>query len=300
MDDTGRRRLWIGNLDERISEFCLLKLLQKYGKIEQFDFLFHKSGPNQGKPRGYCFVSFEKKTDAVHALHALDGKLALGKKLAVKWAHSHIKAPNEPVPLEPVINLHPDKIPSSFGGQSTKVLEDTVTTKKRIIKTSVEAQIRAIEGKLRDMERSSTSTTFKPVPVYVSKKPAPPTEITEKCLPSLMSLPVELPTTTSSSSSSSLSLSSSTSSSASPPTTVASQAAEPTSSTSPQQPSETASSTEQSSSTSLSSASASSAPLVSSSSKGVSATGTLKSEQVVVKHPGKSKQANRAKPYDRR
>ena len=29
--------------------------------------------------------------DAVHALHALDGKLALGKKLAVKWAHSHIK-----------------------------------------------------------------------------------------------------------------------------------------------------------------------------------------------------------------
>nr|XP_054771633.1 probable RNA-binding protein 18 [Lytechinus pictus] len=91
MNDTGGRRLWIGNLDERITEFTLLKILQKYGKIEQFDFLFHKSGPNQGKPRGYCFASFENRTDAVHALHALDGKLALGKKLAVKWAHSHIK-----------------------------------------------------------------------------------------------------------------------------------------------------------------------------------------------------------------
>ncbi|XP_071508441.1 uncharacterized protein [Diadema antillarum] len=242
-------------------------------------------------------LALSRSTGLASLAHKLQRK-GLDKRLVVTKDY----APNEPVPLEPVINLHPDKIPSSFGGQSTKVLEDTVTTKKRIIKTSVEAQIRAIEGKLKDMERSSTSTTFKPVPVYMSKKPAPPTEITEKCLPSLMSLPVELPTTTSSSSSSSssLSVSSSASSSTSPSTTVASQAAKPTSSTSPQQPSEAASSTEMSSSTSLSSTSELTSLSVSSSSKGVSAAGALKSEQVVVKHPGKSKQANRAKPYDRR
>ncbi|XP_067868663.1 probable RNA-binding protein 18 isoform X2 [Heterodontus francisci] len=54
-------RLWIGNLDSRLTEYNLLKLLQKFGKVKQFDFLFHKSGPLEGQPRGYCFVNFETK-----------------------------------------------------------------------------------------------------------------------------------------------------------------------------------------------------------------------------------------------
>ncbi|XP_064420156.1 probable RNA-binding protein 18 isoform X2 [Latimeria chalumnae] len=54
-------RLWIGNLDPKITEYHLLKLLEKFGKVIQFDFLFHKSGPLEGQPRGYCFVNFETK-----------------------------------------------------------------------------------------------------------------------------------------------------------------------------------------------------------------------------------------------
>ncbi|KAM6169564.1 putative RNA-binding protein 18 isoform 2-T2 [Rhynchocyon petersi] len=54
-------RLWIGNLDPKITEYHLLKLLQKFGKVKQFDFLFHKSGALEGQPRGYCFVNFETK-----------------------------------------------------------------------------------------------------------------------------------------------------------------------------------------------------------------------------------------------
>ncbi|KAG2470285.1 RBM18 protein, partial [Polypterus senegalus] len=41
--------------------FNLIKLLEKFGKVKQFDFLFHKSGPLEGQPRGYCFVNFETK-----------------------------------------------------------------------------------------------------------------------------------------------------------------------------------------------------------------------------------------------
>lgn len=41
--------------------YHLLKLLQKFGKVKQFDFLFHKSGALEGQPRGYCFVNFETK-----------------------------------------------------------------------------------------------------------------------------------------------------------------------------------------------------------------------------------------------
>lgn len=41
--------------------FHLVKLLEKFGKVKQFDFLFHKSGPLEGQPRGYCFVNFHTK-----------------------------------------------------------------------------------------------------------------------------------------------------------------------------------------------------------------------------------------------
>uniref|UniRef100_D6REF9 RNA binding motif protein 18 n=1 Tax=Mus musculus TaxID=10090 RepID=D6REF9_MOUSE len=43
-------RLWIGNLDPKITEYHLLKLLQKFGKVKQFDFLFHKSGSRTSHP----------------------------------------------------------------------------------------------------------------------------------------------------------------------------------------------------------------------------------------------------------
>ncbi len=42
-----------------------MKLLEKFGNVKQFDFLFHKSGPLEGQPRGYCFVNFN--TREVHA-----------------------------------------------------------------------------------------------------------------------------------------------------------------------------------------------------------------------------------------
>nr|ACQ59046.1 Probable RNA-binding protein 18 [Anoplopoma fimbria] len=45
--------------------YHLVKLLEKFGHVKQFDFLFHKSGPLEGQPRGYCFVNFN--TREVHA-----------------------------------------------------------------------------------------------------------------------------------------------------------------------------------------------------------------------------------------
>lgn len=65
----------------------MIKILQKYGKIKKFDFLYHKSGPVAGKPRGYCFVTYEQTEDAHKALTNLDGKFALGRKLTVRHAH---------------------------------------------------------------------------------------------------------------------------------------------------------------------------------------------------------------------
>lgn len=41
------------------NRYQLLKIVQKYGKIEKFDMLFHRSGPLAGYPRGYAFVTYE-------------------------------------------------------------------------------------------------------------------------------------------------------------------------------------------------------------------------------------------------
>ncbi|XP_046403030.1 probable RNA-binding protein 18 isoform X2 [Ischnura elegans] len=51
------RRLWIGNLDSRITE-------------------------------GYAFVTFESNEDATRAKVALDGKLVGCKRIVLRWAHS--------------------------------------------------------------------------------------------------------------------------------------------------------------------------------------------------------------------
>ncbi|XP_036792866.1 probable RNA-binding protein 18 isoform X2 [Oncorhynchus mykiss] len=77
-------RLWIGNIDPKITEYYLVKLLERFGKVKQFDFLFHKSGPMEGQPRGYCFVNLHTKEEAERAIHCLNGKLALSKKLVVR------------------------------------------------------------------------------------------------------------------------------------------------------------------------------------------------------------------------
>jgi RNA recognition motif-containing protein len=62
--------------------------VQKYGTIEKFDLLFHRSGPSAGQPRGYAFVTYSSKADATNAKDALDGMVMGCKKVVVRWANS--------------------------------------------------------------------------------------------------------------------------------------------------------------------------------------------------------------------
>lgn len=36
-------------------------MFSKFGKISKLDYLFYKTGPLKGKPRGYAFVEFSSK-----------------------------------------------------------------------------------------------------------------------------------------------------------------------------------------------------------------------------------------------
>ena len=74
-------KLYIGNINECVTELVtdlytnpnihILKIrhilyryqlkiiLEKYGKIIKFDYLFHNQGDLIGKPRGYAFVEYD-------------------------------------------------------------------------------------------------------------------------------------------------------------------------------------------------------------------------------------------------
>lgn len=129
------RRLWIGNLDPRVTEYNLLKLVQKHGAIEKFDLLFHRSGPLAGQPRGYAFVTYSAKEDAGKAKDILDGKMVGSKKIVVRWANN--------VSKEELDKPKPEiAIPALAGAKNER-------------KVSRETTIQAIEAKLKMMEHNS-------------------------------------------------------------------------------------------------------------------------------------------------
>ncbi|KAH7911747.1 hypothetical protein BJ138DRAFT_1149829 [Hygrophoropsis aurantiaca] len=76
-------RLYVGNLHPSVNEYTLLQVFSKFGKVSKLDFLFHKAGPNKGKPRGYAFVEYIDPADAVKALESANDKLLRGRKLVV-------------------------------------------------------------------------------------------------------------------------------------------------------------------------------------------------------------------------
>ncbi|XP_039280795.1 probable RNA-binding protein 18 [Nilaparvata lugens] len=131
----GDQRLWIGNLDNRITEYYLLKLLQKYGAIEKFDMLFHRSGPLSGQSRGYAFVTYESRDIAEQVKNYLDGKRLGTKHVAVRWAHNMTKEDCK---------------------KTTELLQISALTgaKSSEKKISRSTTIQAIEAKLKTMEHT--------------------------------------------------------------------------------------------------------------------------------------------------
>ena len=84
-------KLWIGNLNPKVTEYSMLKLLQYISvTIEKFDFVYQKGGPDKGKFRGYCFVTVGSIPDAEKIIKFLDGRIFMNRRMSVKPADGNL------------------------------------------------------------------------------------------------------------------------------------------------------------------------------------------------------------------
>ncbi|KAJ3534818.1 hypothetical protein NM688_g7075 [Phlebia brevispora] len=140
-------RLYVGNLHPTVDEFTLVQIFSKYGNITKLDFLFHKSGPMKGKPRGYAFVEYGNQDDAAKALALANEKLLRGRKLVVTYAH---QAPLDQASI--TTGRHRRAI-SEIGKPTTLSLLKSAAAGRS---DGTDDKIAKMEAKLRQLEGSSS------------------------------------------------------------------------------------------------------------------------------------------------
>ncbi|KAF7344581.1 Single-stranded nucleic acid binding protein [Mycena sanguinolenta] len=158
-------RLYIGNLHPTVDEYSLLQIFSKFGKITKLDFLFHKTGLLKGKPRGYAFVEYGNKDDALKALSMAHNKLLRGRKLVVTFAQQ--------APLDP----GGGSAYGANGSRNRKVMTESgrPTTLNIHQSRRTRDKIAMMEAKLRQMEKSPQNPdASRPIHASLPPKPLPP------------------------------------------------------------------------------------------------------------------------------
>ncbi|XP_020221177.1 probable RNA-binding protein 18 isoform X1 [Cajanus cajan] len=145
IDDKGESRLYIGNLDFRITEAALLKMFSPYGKIISEDFLWHTRGPKRGEPRGFAFIQYSSKEEAELAKEKMHGRLACGRPLVVRLAGEKCMLETADNSAKAVSEVHKMHLTSGGGGGAMG-------------QTSRSAKIAAIKNKLKSLEEESSRT----------------------------------------------------------------------------------------------------------------------------------------------
>ncbi|KAF3321038.1 putative RNA-binding protein 18 [Carex littledalei] len=140
VEDEPECRLYVGNLDYRISESSIIKMFSCFGKIISEDFLMHKRGPKRGEPRGYAFVQYSTKEEAQLAKSKMNGRLFFGRPIVVRLASEKTTAEGT----------------STTGATSTDTKLYGISCSK-LSHMDKDAKIAAIKKKLKSLEGEGSS-----------------------------------------------------------------------------------------------------------------------------------------------
>ncbi|XP_026377743.1 probable RNA-binding protein 18, partial [Papaver somniferum] len=144
--EASERRLYIGNLDQRITESILIKMFSPYGKIESEEFLWHTRGPERGEPRGFAFIQFSTKEEAQLAKQKMNGRSACGRPLVIRYAsEKYYLEMSSTFPKASNVGTVSETKKASQAGSSTHSGQ-----------MSRSAKIAAIKNKLKSLEDEET------------------------------------------------------------------------------------------------------------------------------------------------
>ncbi|GJN93153.1 hypothetical protein Rhopal_006200-T1 [Rhodotorula paludigena] len=146
------RRLYVGNLASSVDEYALMQVCAKLGKIAKLDYLFHKTGPQKGKPRGYAFVEYATAEEASRAKTALHDKLFRGRKLVVSFASEQQEA----------VPLGGKKLRGPISNDANKPTAISLLKGGGVNKAPTNRKIAALEAKLAAMRQSKESGSSNP------------------------------------------------------------------------------------------------------------------------------------------
>eukprot|EP00899_Mesostigma_viride_P017301 jgi/Mesvir1/25572/Mv01805-RA.1 len=151
-------KLYVGNLDRRLNEYLLIKLFEPFGKIKREEFMWHTHGPRRGEPRGFAFVEYYHEEDAKKAQKEMNGRLACGRPLIVRFSDEKVYTHND-APMRQDLAAQAGGAAggaqggasgSADGGAAAASLAESNAVSK-------EAKIAAIRQKLRMMEQEDAA-----------------------------------------------------------------------------------------------------------------------------------------------
>jgi cold-inducible RNA-binding protein len=76
-------KLFVKNIEGTINEVLLESIFKQYGEVTDTKIIYDKI---TWESRGFGFVEFKKKEDAIKAIEGLNGKELVGKKISVEEA----------------------------------------------------------------------------------------------------------------------------------------------------------------------------------------------------------------------
>ena len=85
-----RHKLYVGNMDKRITEAGFLKLMQPFGKIVNMEYMWQSFGAERGKPRGFAFCEYQDREVRARRWRAAN-LFAISHKECFRFSASHRK-----------------------------------------------------------------------------------------------------------------------------------------------------------------------------------------------------------------
>jgi len=86
--DRFQRELYIGDLDDSVTEEILFANFNQFGKITQLKIMKHIV---TFKTRGFGFIGFSRHEEAKRALESMNNQMILNKAVRVLWKHQNFK-----------------------------------------------------------------------------------------------------------------------------------------------------------------------------------------------------------------